>query len=251
MTTMTREEALDRIIWSADGVSPPVLYDLLVQMTGLRQVKLDRLFVRKHGDRPIEHLTEQGFRVFNDAKLIEVPSKIFDLTEVELAARPWMLNIMAGACSNGRFEFTPETTLKDLDALKQFAELCREAGTLPCGVTVLTSKDDDTIEAEFNERTPIDQVLWYTNLLIDCGFTDVVCSPEEAQAIVDEFGTAISINTPGIRLPDSPPDDQARTKTPGEAIKAGATRLVIGRPISKGNPAENIEKIVADIVSAA
>ncbi len=248
MTTMTREQALEAIIWSADGLTPSELYAVLDLMPDLRRVKLDRLFVRKYGDEPIVHLTERGYDVFNDAKLTEVTSKLIELAEVELATDPWMLNCMAGSTSTGKLE---HPTPQKVDALKQFADLCHETGTLPCGVTVLTTKEDEHVEGEFNGRPPIDQVLWYADLMIKCGFTDMVCSPQEAQAIVDEFGSAISTNTPGIRLPDSPPDDQARTKTPGEAIKAGATRLVIGRPISKGNPAENIEKIVADILSAA
>lgn len=249
MSTMTREQALDRIIWSADNLSPDELFITLDRMPDLRLIKIDRLHVRKYGDGSIPQLTERGLRVFNDAKIIEVPSKAVELTKVELATKPWMLNIMAGACSNGRFHFTPGTVLKDLDALKQFAELCHTAGTLPCGVTVLTSKDEEFVEEEFNERTPIDQVLWYTDLLIKCGFTDVVCSPHEATAIVAEFEDTINTNTPSIRRADAPPDDQARTMTPSEACEAGANRLVIGRPISVGDPAENLENIVAEILS--
>lgn len=159
-----------------------------------------------------------------------------------------MLNCMAGSVSSLTIEHqNPDM----IDGLKMFADACHEAGTLPCGVTVLTAKKPHVVSSEFNGRSPIDQVLTYVGILARCGFTDIVCSPEEVAAIrsVPDFDH-LNLNTPGIRLPDSKADDQARTSTPEGAVAAGATRLVIGRPITVGDKALNLKTIADRLLQA-
>jgi orotidine-5'-phosphate decarboxylase len=152
---------------------------------------------------------------------------------------------MAGILSTGYV--THEDTNK-VDALKRFADACHEVGTRPCGVTVLTSKSDDIVNAEFNGRSSIEQVLYYVEVLAQCGFTDVVCSPLEMEAICSESRfDKLDMNTPGIVMPGADQRDQARTNTPGKAIAAGATRVVVGSALTKGDPTENFKAIVANI----
>ena len=140
----------------------------------------------------------------------------------------------------------------EIDGLKRFADVCLEAGVLPCAVTVLTSKNEETTRGEFNGRSAIEQVLYYADLLIRFGFTDMVCSPREAEAVRAESTLdVLDLNCPGIRMPDSPPDDQARSRTPQEAHEAGVNRLVIGRPITNGVPADNLRRIAACLPQAA
>lgn len=94
----------------------------------------------------------------------------------------------------------------------------------------------------------------YVILANDAGITDIVCSPREAEAIrkESEFDD-MEINTPGVRLPGSSADDQARIDTPRGAISNGADRLVIGRDLTRGegNIVERVErnydKILANI----
>ena len=95
-------------------------------------------------------------------------------------------------------------------------------------------------------------MLVYVGILQECGFTDVVCSPDEVAAIrsVPDFAD-LNLNTPGIRLPDAAADDQARKNTPEGAVAAGATRLVIGRPITNGVSADNLAAIAARLPHAA
>ena len=91
-------------------------------------------------------------------------------------------------------------------------------------------------------------------VLEKCGFTDVVCSPLEAEAIRQHHDfDRLQLNTPGVRLPGSDARDQARTDTPAGALRF-ADRVVIGSDITdkkKGAPAENLARIVANIQSAA
>jgi orotidine-5'-phosphate decarboxylase len=165
-----------------------------------------------------------------------------------------MLNIMAGSLSSG---FPDHQSLKKVDALKRFADSCRNYGTRPCAVTVLTSKTEEIALEEFN-KTAKEQVLYYAGKLIEFGFTDIVCSPLEIKIIRQEFSDKlisflgeshpIQLNTPGVKLPQSNKEDQARVMTPREAIEAGADRLVIGRDITRYvRFHENIAKILAHI----
>lgn len=238
-------EPLDRIIWSADVDGTGALLNALSALPDLRMVKLDRLFLTNAdlGLRVIEMVQERGFKVFADAKLIEIPSKLEALAKLHVRYKPWMLNCMAGAVSNGEMDVTPTKTT---DGLRRFAAVCLEAEVKPCGVTVLTSKTDAVAQEEYGTSAK-DQVLWYVEQLVNAGFTDVVCSPQEIEAIRAYCGDAIAINTPGVRPADSAADDQARTATPAGAVTAGADRLVIGRPITQGDPAENLRSIAASL----
>jgi len=89
--------------------------------------------------------------------------------------------------------------------------------------------------------------VFMSKLAIECGVRDIVCSPMEAKSVrmLDEL---TGINTPGVRLPESSSDDQSRIMTPAKALENGATRLVIGRDLSRdGKFAENYLKIMANI----
>jgi orotidine-5'-phosphate decarboxylase len=253
--------AQNAIIWSADGISRKQVCAAAVgseTRAGLPPeiaIKLDRLFIQRHGCKAIDRVQDLGRPVFADAKIMEITSKCLELAKDHLRYRPWMLNIMAGAGSTGLE--TSEHPDK-VDCLKQFADLCHQSGTRPCAVTVLTNKTDQQCRREFG-RTAEEQVLIYVEDLIRFGFTDIVCSAQEAEAIHREFGEKIAfandddrwkirLNTPGIRLPSSDSDDQARITTPREAFELGAARLVIGRPLSQGGTfAENYANIMTNI----
>lgn len=246
---MSNIDPVERIIWSADVSDEETLMGHLDRMPDLKVVKIDRLFVTDVGLGVIDRLNERGIQVFDDAKIIEIPSKTVGIAKKHLAHKPWMLNCMAGVQSSGLL--THEDPEK-VDGLKRFADACHEAGTKPCAVTVLTSKTGDVVGSEFNGRDSMEQVLYYVEALLECGFTDVVCSPKELPAIRAEGRfDSLDLNTPGIRPAGSDAGDQARADTPEGALAAGATRLVIGRPITTGDPAENLKNIVASITAAA
>jgi orotidine-5'-phosphate decarboxylase len=243
------------VIWSADVPTSVALHEVLLVpdvRALLQYVKLDQLFLWNNGLHAIAQVQEYGYKVFADMKTTEVPSKLLALAEVFLKHRPWMLNAMAGAASTGLLA-SPEPD--KIEALKRFADWCHEVGTLPCAVTVLTSKSDEMAAREFNrpfdEEHPhpaLEQVLVYTELLVECGFSDMVCSPLEATTIRSESRfDSINLNTPGIRLPESSTHDQSRTDTPKAAIASGVTRLVIGRDLTNGTFAENFARIAANL----
>lgn len=242
-------DPIERIVWSADLPDEEALMGHLDRMPDLRVVKIDRLFVTEVGLGVIDRLSERGLQVFDDAKIVEIPSKVVGIAGKHLEHKPFMLGCMAGVQSSG--VLTHEDPER-IDGLKRFADACHQAGTKPCGVTVLTSKTTEVVGREFNHRDSIEQVLYYVGALLECGFTDVVCSPKELSAIRAESSfDPLDLNTPGIRPAGSDQGDQARADTPEAALAAGATRLVIGRPITSGDCAENLKNIVAGLAAAA
>lgn len=241
--------ARDVTIWSADGIGRASLGGSLQQLPGLQYVKLDRVGLHRMGHDTIAEVQEVlGYKVFADAKDIEVPSKALEVAETYLVYKPWMLNIMAGACSTG---FAEHEDPDQVDALKRFADACHAVGTRPCAVTVLTSKTPEMVEREFG-RSFVDQVLFYVELLYEFGFTDIVCSSQEVEAIrSDSRFDKMDTNTPAIRLPEGDAQDQARVNTPARAISLGSTRLVIGRPLSQGDLATNWQRINENLATLA
>lgn len=237
-------DARDVVIWSAD-VSPSAL-DIILDAEGfpLDYIKLDRFGLTSMGLEAIARVQDRGFKVFADAKIIEIPDKVIDIARLHLDYKPWMLNVMASISSSGRIEAEDP---KKIDALKRFADLCHTYGTRPCAVTVLTSKSDDMVAHEFR-RTPVEQVLLYVEMLLLAGFTDVVCSPLEAEAIRAEARfDNLELNTPGVRLPGSSKRDQSRVATPAQAIANGVDRVVIGHDLTNGDLFENFERIAAHL----
>lgn len=236
--------ASEVVIWSAD-VDEATLDAVLVPDLPLRLIKLDRVILTRAGLNRIAQVQDRGFKVFADAKIAEIPDKVIEIARLHLRHKPWMLNVMAGVSSSGN---TLDSNPRQHDALKRFADACNDVGTLPCAVTVLTSKTPQMVYEEFHRRTPEQQVLVYVEMLLAAGFTDVVCSPLEAVAIRKESRfDGLNLNTPGIRLPGSDTHDQARVDTPAAAIANGVNRLVIGRDLTNGNLRENFARIDANL----
>lgn len=245
-----------QIIWSADGISKGDLFQILANDNFPRDrvaVKLDRLFLTQYGLQTISDVQNIcQVPVFADAKIIEVPSKVLEITKLHLEHQPWMLNVMAGACNT---YITPHTPIRkrsdsEYDLLYHFAVLCREADTLSCAVSVLTSKTTSAVKHEYR-TDPNAATVNYAHLMQDCALTDIVCSPQEVEALLNN-DIRLDINTPGIRLPGSNLDDQSRVNTPSGAFAAGVKRIVVGRDIYRvGENYEtiftNIEKIFTNI----
>lgn len=247
MAYPTEEDIYKRICWSADVPDLATLLVCLNEAPKLKRVKIDRLFVAKSGYSVFQSLESRGVDVFYDAKLIEIPSKLAALAEVECSHNPWMLNCMAGSVSGGPLE---DDDPEKIEGLKRFADACRAADVNPCAVTVLTSKKPELVDNEFNGRTSDEQVLFYVEKLLECGFTDVVCSPNEVPVIRAESRfDDLSLNTPGIKRGEGGSVDQARTNTPAGAFHAGSDMLIIGRDLTKGNPAENLDAIVTEVLA--
>jgi orotidine-5'-phosphate decarboxylase len=115
-------------------------------------------------------------------------------------------------------------------------------------VTVLTSLDGDDLRDMGIARSPRDHVVALAENAYACGVDGVVCSIHEASAVRKALGPEALIVTPGIRLPGNAAEDQKRIGTPRDALNAGATHLVIGRPIVEAaDPRAAVAAVLADL----
>jgi orotidine-5'-phosphate decarboxylase len=162
-----------------------------------------------------------GFEIFLDLKFHDIPNTVAQACEAAARLGVWMLNVHA---SGGSRMMTAAR-----EALDKAARRPRLIA-----VTVLTSmRDEDLSELGLAGVSAGEQALRLAALAQRCGLDGVVCSAREAGAMRARFGSGFQLVTPGIRPADAAADDQARVTTPGAAMQAGSTYLVIGRPITR------------------
>jgi orotidine-5'-phosphate decarboxylase len=183
-----------------------------------------RLFTLE-GPPLVRRLVDAGHRVFLDLKFHDIPNTVAQAVEAAVRTGAWMVNVHA---SGGA------------EMMRAAAESARRAAAATGGpppiviaVTVLTSMDEPALSAVGVRRPLVEQVLALARLARDAGLDGVVASPRETAAIRRECGPGFTIVTPGIRgaSAGASKDDQSRTMGPAEAIRAGASYLVVGRPI--------------------
>jgi orotidine-5'-phosphate decarboxylase len=189
----------------------------------------------------VRELAAKGDRVFLDLKFHDIPNTVAGAVQPAVATGAWMVNVHASGGS-AMMKAAADSARKTADALGR-------PRPLVIAVTVLTSMDAQALDEIGVGRPMIDQVVHLAKLAKASGLDGVVASPQEVTAIRSACGPDFQIVTPGIRPADlQGKDDQARTLTPAEAMIAGASYLVIGRPITAAaNPREAAERIAASL----
>jgi orotidine-5'-phosphate decarboxylase len=179
------------------------------------------------GPAIVRALAERGDRVFLDLKFHDIPNTVAGAVESASHLGAWMINVHA---SGGAAMMAA--------AAEAAGRAATEARPRPLviAVTVLTSMSAETLSGVGVNRSPFDQVVHFAQMAKAAGMDGVVASPLETAAIREACGSQFLIVTPGIRggsaEQSSGRQDQARTMAPGEAMRAGASFLVIGRPIT-------------------
>ncbi len=181
-----------------------------------RWVKLGLELFLAEGPALVRRLREAGFEVFLDLKLHDIPNTVAGAIRAVLPLRPALLTVHASGGSA---------------MLHAAAEAAAGSRTRLLAVTVLTSVDARGLAETGVARAPSAQVEALAELAAQAGISDYVCSPREARALRARFPAAHLV-TPGIRPVGTAKSDQERTATPSEALQAGASRIVIGRPIT-------------------
>lgn len=204
-----------------------------------------RLFTSE-GPSIVRELTSLGDRVFLDLKFHDIPNTVAGAVAAATRLGVWMVNVHA---SGGRAM---------MQAAREAAD--REAGTtgqnkpLVIAVTVLTSLDASAVAEVGFGGSVAGQVERLAVLAQDAGLDGVVASPQEIAAIRRRCGSGFVVVTPGIRSANAAserPDDQARTMTAAGALAAGATYLVVGRPIIGAPDPVAAARQIADECAAA
>jgi orotidine-5'-phosphate decarboxylase len=204
----------------------------------------NRLFTAE-GPAMVRALTDRGDRVFLDLKYHDIPNTVATAVEAASALGVWMVNVHASGGSR--------MMRAAADAAKEAA--IRQGGKpmLVIAVTVLTSMDGAALTETGVPAPVLDQVLTLADLAQTSGLDGVVASPLETAMIRKRFGASPTIVTPGIRGGEAATaarDDQERTMSPREALEAGASFLVVGRPIiGAPDPRAAADRIAAEMLS--
>ena len=156
-----------------------------------------------------------GVKIFLDLKLHDIPATVTGAARAVARLRPQLITVHAAGgpeVIRAAVEGAPDTTI--------------------AAVTVLTSLTQADLERIGMLGPMSDAVRRLAVLAVESGARGLVCSPQEVAALRAEVGPDITLITPGVRPAGSSADDQARTATPADALRAGADLLVIGRPIT-------------------
>jgi len=229
-----------RVIVALDVPDAPRALELAARLDPkLCRVKVGKELFTAAGPAVVEQLQQRGFEVFLDLKYHDIPNTVAGACRAAAKLGVWMLNVHA---SGG------EAMMRA--AREAVATVSRPP--LLIGVTILTSLAEADLQKVGFTGSAEENVVRLARLTRSSGLDGVVCSAQEAKALRAATGPDFTLVTPGIRLPDSPRDDQARTVTPSQAVKMGANYLVIGRPITQSaDPATTLESIRASLESAS
>jgi orotidine-5'-phosphate decarboxylase len=204
-------------------------------------VKIGSQLFASHGPSIVEDLVARGDRVFLDLKFHDIPNTVAAAVTTATRLGVWMLTVHASGGS-------AMMRAAGAAAREEAARLGRPV-PLVMAVTVLTSLDDEMIE-EVGVRGPVAaQVGRLANLARQAGLDGVVASPRETAFLREQCGPDFVIVTPGVRggAAAAAADDQTRTATAAAALAAGATYLVVGRPIiGAADPRVAAERIAAE-----
>ncbi|MFA6090886.1 MAG: orotidine-5'-phosphate decarboxylase [Candidatus Gracilibacteria bacterium] len=199
-------------------------------------IKVGKELFTSAGPEVVRTLIQSGFKVFLDLKFHDIPNTVAQAVKAAAELGVWMINVHA---FGGR---------KMMQAAKEALEGF-ENPPLLIAVTVLTSMEFADLREIGFTQSPEWLVERLALLAKDCGLDGIVCSAQEAGAMRALLGSDFVLVCPGIRRTGDAVNNQARTMTPPEAMQAGASYLVVGRPITKAtNPLTVLEEISGSIV---
>ena len=183
------------------------------------RLKIGKELFTRSGPTVVDTLVKQGFDIFLDLKYHDIPHTVAKACAAAADLGVWMMNVHAlggGAMMTAAREAIGHQSDRPL----------------LIAVTLLTSMDQATFEQIGLQGSISDTVLRLAKLADDSGLDGVVCSAQEATQLREQRGNEFQLITPGIRPANSAQGDQHRTMTPAEALAAGSSYLVIGRPIT-------------------
>ena len=191
------------------------------------------------GPRAVTRLADLGFDIFLDLKFHDIPNTVAHA--VAAAALLPRVRLMTVHASGG---------LAMMRAAREAAGTKKSRPAL-LAVTVLTSFDEPALREIGIQGSLASRVVALARLAKTAGMDGAVCSALEAPAVRRELGPDFKILVPGVRPASAATNDQSRVATPGDAVRAGADYLVVGRPITAAkDPRAAALQIVSEIAGA-
>lgn len=225
-----------RIIVALDYADEAQALDFAERVTPERcRLKIGKALFTRCGPEIVNRLQQMSFEVFLDLKFHDIPNTVEGACRAAAELGVWMVNVHA---SGGRRMM--EAAKRGVDATGSPVHLI--------AVTVLTSLEQKDLEQTGIAATPEQQVQRLAQLSADSGLDGIVCSPRDLTSLQDDLPSGFLKVTPGIRPQGTAGDDQRRVLSPGEAVAAGASHLVIGRPITAAaDPLAALNAIIEEI----
>ena len=219
------------IFVACDVSSQKEILDLLELIhEDISGIKIGLQYITQRSPEEIRELSRFNKPIFYDGKFFDIKN-----TLVESVKSLKELNV----------KFATVHLLNGIDALNATNKAAQDINLNLLGVSVLTSFGDEDLERlGFNNKVE-DQVKKLIKIAVEANLYGVICSPLEIK-MIKSIAPNLKCFTPGIRIGEVK-DDQKRTMNANEAIKEGSDCLIIGRPITKGNPKENIKNILSSI----
>ena len=237
-------DARARLAVALDLPDRASILDMARRLTGEAGVlKLGLEAFVAEGPALVREVVALGAAIFLDLKLHDIPNTLGRAAAAAVATGAAIVNCHA---SGGA------------DMMRAFGDGARAAAVRAgaktpkvIAVTVLTSLDAAALAAIGLGGSPRDAAVRLAVLAKDAGLDGVVCSPEEIAAIRAACGKDFLLVVPGVRPSGADLGDQKRVATPGDAVRAGADLLVVGRPITGApDPAAAARSVVAEIAAA-
>ena len=224
---MTRKN----IFVACDVSSQKEILDLLSKIhEKISGIKIGLQYITQSSAEDIKELRKFNKPIFYDAKFFDIKntlvSSIKSLEELKVS-------------------YATVHLLNGLDSLKAANDAAKKINVNLLGVSVLTSFDDNELKQLGFINKVKEQVQKLIKIASEANLHGVICSPHEVK-MIKKIAPKLKCFTPGIRQSEEK-DDQKRTMSAKQALNEGSDCLIIGRPITEGNPKENIQKILSSI----
>ena len=193
-------------------------------------IKIGLQYITQHSPEEIKELAKFDKPIFYDGKFFDIKNTLVKSIK---------------SLKNLNVSYSTVHLLNGLDALKAANEAARDINVKLLGVSVLTSFGNEELEQLGFRDQVEEQVLRLIKIADDANLYGVICSPLEIK-MIKKVAPNLKCFTPGIRQ-NKNKDDQKRTMNAKEALEEGSDCLIIGRPITVGDPKKNIQKILSSI----
>ena len=230
------EERKDRVIVALDCRVDKAI-SIVHELAGeAKWVKIGMTLYYAYGEPLIKICKDCGCKVFLDLKFFDIPHQVRGAAKSATKTGADMLTMHA---LGGK---------EMMRAALQGCEQMQEPTPATLAITVLTSMNQDDLSAMGVAREVNDQVKELAKMAVDAGLSGVVASPKEAEMLRELLGENALIVTPGVRPAGADLGDQSRVATPKAAFDAGASHIVIGRPITEApDPIAAFKEITATL----